>query len=379
MIEGGQTLVEIRLAETKKDLVRFMEFPLELYRDNPYYVPDMLSSQVADMQRDKNPAFEYCDARCYLAFRNGKIVGRVAGILNERANEKFRKKYLIFSSLDFIDDGEVVDALFDAVEGWARELGCEAVHGPLGFSDMDREGMLIEGFDKKSLFYTYYNYPYYIKHMERRGYGKEIDWVECRITLPAAPDPGLVEIAEHIRQKKNLRVINLNDQPIKKTARDMFELYNNTYCALFGMVPLTERQIVKYIGEFRPMVDERTTSFVYDDNGSLVAFGICCPSLDSAQQKSRGRMLPFGWFHMLRALKGKNDTVDLLLISVRPELQGQGVNAIVMVDMLKKVLKAGFKFAETGPMLETNTKVLSQWRHFDTEQHKRRRCWVKEL
>ncbi len=372
-------MVEIRLAETKKDLVRFMEFPLELYRDNPYYVPDMLSSQVADMQRDKNPAFEYCDARCYLAFRGGKIVGRVAGILNERANEKFHKKYLIFSQLDFIDDDEVVDALFDAVEGWARALGCEAVHGPMGFSDMDREGMLIEGFDRKSLFYTYYNYPYYAKHMERRGYGKEIDWVECRITLPAAPDPGLVEIAEHVMQKKNLHVINLNDQPIKQTARDMFELYNNTYCVLFNMVPLTEKQIVKYIGEFRPMVDERTTSFVYDSNGTLVAFGICCPSLDTAQQKSRGRMLPFGWFHMLRALKGKNDTVDLLLISVTPELQGQGVNAVVMVDMLKKVLKAGFKFAETGPMLETNTKVLSQWRHFDAEQHKRRRCWVKEL
>lgn len=356
-----------------------MEYPLKLYAGNPYYIPDMLSSQVADMLRDKNPAFEYCDARCFLASRDGEIVGRIACILNERANQKFGKKYLNISHIDFIDDDEVVDALFDAAEGWARELSCEAVHGPLGFSDMDREGMLVEGFDRKSLFYTYYNHPYYVTQMERRGYVKQIDWLEYRMKLPKEPDPQIAQIAKHVLEKKKLHVINLGDKPIKRIIRDVFELYNDTYRALFGVVPLTEKQITKYVGEFLPMVDKRTTGFVYDENEKLVAFGVCCPALDDAQKKCGGRMFPFGWIPILKALKGKNDTVDMLLIAVKPELQGQGVNAIVIDDMTRKVIKAGFLYAETGPMLETNTKVLSQWRHFEAEQHKRRRCWVKDL
>lgn len=356
-----------------------MEFPLGLYKDNPNYIPDMLSSQVADMLRDQNPAFEYCDAKCFLAYRDNSIVGRIACIFNERANAKFGRKYLNISHIDFIDDNEVVDALFDAAEGWARELNCEAVHGPLGFTDMDREGMLIKGFDRKSLFYTYYNYPYYVTQMERRGYGKEIDWLEYRLTLPKEPDPHIAEIAKHVLSKRNLHVVSLGQKPLKRIVRDVFELYNETYRVLFGVVPLTEKQIVKYVKEFLPMVDGRTTSFVYDENERLVAFGVCCPALDDAQKKCGGRMFPFGWISFLKALKGKNDTVDMLLIAVEQDLQGQGVNAIVIDDMTRKVLKAGFRYAETGPMLETNTKVLSQWRHFEAEQHKRRRCWVKAL
>ena len=356
-----------------------MEFPLKLYKDEPNYIPDVLSSQVADMLRSENPAFEYCDAKCFLAWRDGEITGRIACILNERANAKFGKKYLNISHIDFIDDDETVDALFDAAEGWARALSCKAVHGPLGFSDMDREGMLVEGFEHKSLFYTYYNYPYYVTQMERRGYEKQIDWLEYRLTLPSEPDAHIAEIAAHVMEKRNLHVVSLGDKPIKRIIRDVFGVYNETYRALFGVVPLTERQITKYVGEFRPMVDKRTTSFVYDENENLVAFGVCCPALDDAQKKSGGRMFPFGWISFLRALKGKNDTVDMLLIAVKPELQGMGVNAVVIDDMTRKVLKAGFRYAETGPMLETNTKVLSQWRHFEAVQHKRRRCFVKEL
>ncbi len=374
-----EPLVTIKEARTKKELVDFMEFPLKLYRGNPYYVPDILSSQVADMQRDKNPAFAYCDAKCFLACRDGEIVGRVAGILNEKANAKFGKKYLNFSQIDFIDDDEVVDALFDAIEGWARELGCEAVHGPLGFSDMDREGMLVEGFDRMSLFYTYYNHPYYVTQLTRRGYQKQVDWIELRVTIPQQEDPKLAKLAAYIGKRKKLHVVNLGDIPIRTIMRDMFALYNETYRVLFGVVPMTDEQMIKYTGEFRPMVDRRTTSFVYNEKNEMVAFGICCPALDLAMRRNRGRTLPFGWIPLLSALKGKNDTIDMLLIAVHPDLQGAGVNAMILDDMERKLIKSGFRYAESGPMLELNDHILSQWSRFETEQHKRRRCFVKEL
>ena len=321
----------------------------------------------------------FCDAKCFLAYRDGEIVGRIAGILNTRANAKFGKKYLNFTNVDFIDDNEVVDALFDTVEGWARELGCEAMHGPLGFSDMDREGMLVEGFDQKSLFYTYYNHPYYLEQVTRRGYQKQVDWVEMRLTLPDKPDETYARVATYIKKKKKLHVISLGEKPIKQLIEDMFSLYNKTYQVLFGMVPLTQEQMIKYANEFRPMVERRTSSFVYNEQGEMVAFGICCPSLDGAMQKMKGRTMPFGWVRLLKALKGKNDTVDLLLIAVRPDLQGQGVNAIILDDMQHKLIKAGVRYAETGPMLEINDHILAQWERFQGVQHKRRRCFVKTL
>ncbi|MBA4347233.1 MAG: hypothetical protein C0413_00045 [Clostridiales bacterium] len=371
-------MVTIKEAVTKKELVKFMEFPLELYKGNPYYVPDILASQVADMEKDKNPAFAFCQAKAFLAYRDGKIVGRICGILNDRANASFDKKYMNFTQVDFIDDDEVVDALFEAVESWARELGCEAVHGPLGFSDMDREGMLIEGFDQKSLFYTYYNHPYYLTQLTRRGYGKQVDWMEMRLTVPTEPIEALTKVSDYVKKRKKLHVVNMGDKPIKEIIQDMFLLYNRAY-VLFGMIPLTEAQIAKYVGEFRPMVSKRTTSFVYNEEDEMVAFGICCPALDDAMQKMKGKTMPFGWIRLLKALKGKNDTVDLLLIAVRPDLQGQGVNAIILDDMQHKLIKAGVRYAESGPMLEINDNILAQWERFQGVQHKRRRCFVKQL
>jgi hypothetical protein len=371
-------VVTIKEALTKKDLVKFMEFPLVLYKGNPYYVPDILSSQVADMQKDKNPAFAFCQAKAFLAYRDGKIVGRICAILNDRANATFDKKYMNFTQVDFIDDDEVVDALFDTVENWARELSCEAVHGPMGFSDMDREGMLIEGFDKRSLFLTYYNHPYYLTQLTRRGYGKQVDWIELRLSVPTEPIESLTKVADYVKKRKKLHVVNMGDKPLKELINDMFLLYNRAY-VLFGMTPLTEAQIAKYVGEFRPMVSKRTTSFVYNEEDEMVAFGICCPALDGAMQKMKGRMLPFGWIRLLKALKGKNDTVDLLLIAVRPDLQGQGLNAVILDDMQYKLIKAGVLYAESGPMLEINESILSQWARFDGVQHKRRRCFVKTL
>ncbi len=372
-------MVTIKTADTNREIAKFMKFPIKFYKDNPYYVPDILSDQIADMRRDKNPAFAYCDAKCFLAYRDGKIVGRIAAILNNKANEKFQKKYLNFAHVDFIDDDEVVDALFGAVEDWARELGCVAVHGPLGFSDMDREGMLIEGFDRMSLFYTYYNYPYYKRQLERLGYDKEVDWIEMRVKVPEELHPRLERIAKYVMERMNLHTIQLGDKPLREIVEGMFRVYNEAYTALFGAVPVTDEQVKKYVSKFRPLLNKRMTTFVYNDKDEMVAFGIACPSLSKAQRKSKGRLLPFGWARILYALNGRNDTVNMLLIGVKPELQGGGINGAILSEFHHKLIKAKVKFAESGPMLADNTRVINPWLMFDTEQHKRRRCFVKEL
>lgn len=372
-------MVTIREAKKRSDVVRFMKYPLTLYKGDTRYVPDVLSSQVDDIDPKKNPAFAYCETKCFLAERDGEIVGRVQGILNNRANEKFGKKYLNFTNLDFIDDDEVVDALFAALEGYARSLSCEAVHGPLGFSDMDREGLLVEGFEHRSLFYTFYNRPYYIEQLTRKGYVKQVDWLEYRINVPTEKDEKLHKLSEYVKKKLRMRSVSLGDIPTKRLMRDVFALWNDTYRVLFGVVAMSDAQMEKYTSEFLPMVTKQTTSFVYNDKDELVAFAITCPSIDSAMQSCGGKLAPFGWIPMLRALHGHTDTLDFLLIAVRPDLQGAGINAILLDDLQDKIVGTGYRYAETGPMLEMNHRVLSIWKHFDATQHKRRRCFVKEL
>ena len=371
-------MVTISEARSKRELTKFVTFPNNLYKGNPYYVTDMISTQVNDWL--DNPAFEYCEGKCFLAKRDGKIVGRIAAILNHRANEKFQKKYMIFSQFDFIDDDEVVDALLGAVEDYAREKDCVAVHGPMGFSDMDREGMLVEGFDQLSMFITYYNHPYYVTQMERAGYIKEIDWIEHLVTVPDEIPPRLAKLAAHVKSKQNLHIVDLsNKKEIPRYIRDVFELYNEAYFVLFGMVPLTPLQVDKYVKEFLPIVLDKSTCFVYNEEEELVAFGIGGPSLARANQKSKGRMLPFGWFHLLQALHGHNERWDMFLIAVRPGMKGAGLQLVALEHLVAKAIANGVKIAETGPSLETNLNVISAWRMFDARRHKRRRCWVKAL
>ena len=373
-------MVTIQVAKTRREIRDFVLFPVKLYKNDPYYVPDMVADQINDLMPDKNPAFEYCEARCFLAYRDRKIVGRVAGILNRRANEKNNVNYLRFAFFDFIDDPEVTDALYAALDDYARELGCVAIHGPQGFSDMDREGMLVEGFDQLSQFYVYYNHPYYLEHMARLGFVKEVDWVEYLIHIPSEVPPRLARLTDRVRKHMNLEIRDLSEKGrLPQYLHDVFELYNEAYQVLFGMVPLTPKQIEKYTHEFLPLVNNKTTCLVYNDRDELVAFGVGAPSLSRANQKSRGRLFPFGWIPTLRALKGPNDRLDLFLIAVRPDLKGSGLNLIVVEDLLKKAIACGVKYAETGPQLEMNDNVLSQWRLFDTDQHKRRRCFIRML
>ena len=373
-------MVTVKVAKTRREIREFVLFPVKLYKNDPYYVPDMVGDQINDLMPDRNPTFEYCEARCFLAYRNGKIVGRVAGILNKRANEKNNVNYLRFAFFDFIDDPEVTDALYAALADYARELGCVAIHGPQGFSDMDREGMLVEGFDRLSQFYVYYNHPYYLDHMARLGFVKEVDWVEYLIHIPDEVPEKLAKLVERTRKHMSLEIRDLSiKKNLPKYLHDVFELYNEAYQVLFGMVPLTPKQIEKYTHEFLPLVNNKTTCLVYNDKDEMVGFGVGAPSLSRANQKTRGRLFPFGWIPTLRALKGKNDRLDLFLIAVRPDLKGAGVNLVIVEDLLKKAIQNGVKYAETGPQLEMNQNVLSQWRLFDTEQHKRRRCFIRML
>lgn len=374
-------MVSIVEVTTRQQLRRFVDFPNQLYKDVPQFVPATYGDDLDDWDRKKNPAFSYCEARCWLALREGEIVGRIGAILSRKSNSKWGTNRLRFTQVDFIDDPEVSGALFETVENWARELGCTAVHGPLGFTDMDREGMLVEGFDRRGCFFTYYNHPYYMQHMAALGYVKDVDWVENLITAPQdektfARWRKLSDYVKHRQKLHTLRVrTRLDYFPLLKP---FFQLVNEAYAPLYGTVDLTPEQIKKYSMKFAPLINPQLTCFVMNEQNELVAFGVSAPSIAEAMKKSRGRLFPTGWVRVLHAFR-KNDTIDLLLIAMRPDLQGKGVNAIILSEVMEGCRKMGIHYAETGPMLEENEKVQTQWQNFPLEQHKRRRCWVKEL
>ncbi len=374
-------MVIIKEVRSKKELRGFVDFPNRLYSGCEQYVPALFADDIDDWNPKKNPAFEYCEAKCFLAYRGGKIVGRIGAILNHRSNEKWGKKRMRFSQVDFIDDEEVTNALFRAVENYAREKGCDEVHGPLGFCDMDREGMLVEGFEHRSLFITYYNYPYYISHMTRLGYVKDVDWIEERLTI--SYDEKTIALTarmtKYVSEGLGLHVADLRHQSeYGKYVPEVFRLVNIAYAHLYGTVELTERQIKRYAKKFGPLINPKLTCMVLNGKNELVAFGVVAPAMEEALKNCRGRLFPIGWLGVLRALH-KNDTMDMCLIAVHPSLRGTGVNAIIFDHVIRGCHKMGIKTAETGPMLETNTQVQAQWQHYVAEQHKRRRCFVKKL
>lgn len=375
--------IEIREVTTKEDLRRFVDYPNILYKDVEQYIPAFYDDDLEDWDRQKNPAFSYCEAKCFLAWRNGEIVGRIGAILSHKANETWNTRRMRFSQVDFIDDREVSAALFAAVEDWARSKGCTQVHGPLGFCDMDREGMLVDGFDQRGMFITYYNHPYYKDHLAALGYGKDTDWVENLIEIPAADSESaqkLRRLSEWLLKRGGYHKagITRRSQITPRHIEQVFHLVNKAYAPLYGVVELSDDQIKKYTKKFLPMVSPDYLCLVMNAQEELVAFGVCVPSMAEALKRCRGRLFPLGWIHVLRALK-RNDTIDLLLIAVDPQLQGTGLNAIVMDHLLQGAQKMGVRYAETGPTLETNDKVQSQWKFFDRRQHKRRRCYIKDL
>lgn len=375
--------VEIKKVSNKAELKKFIRFNYEFYKDNPYSVPDLYDDMLNTFSPQKNAAFEFCEADYFLAMRDGKIVGRVAAIINHRANETWNKKVVRFGWIDFVDDLDVSRALIDTVKQWGRERGMNEIEGPLGFTDMDAEGMLIDGFDQLSTMATIYNYPYYPEHMNLLGLERSADWVEMKVYIPDAIPEKHKRISAIIAQKYKLHIRKITSRKeIKETgiAHDIFRLINKAYTPLFNYSQMTERQIEQYVNMYVPVLDLRMVSIVENEQNEIVAVGISMASLSEALQKAKGKLLPFGWFHLLKALKWKRPKMlDLLLVAVRPDYQGKGVNALLFTDLIPVYQELGFEYAETNPELEMNDKVQNQWQYFKTEQHKRRRCFKGSL
>ncbi len=373
----------IRKVQTRKDLRLFARFNYEMYKGNPYSVPDLYSDIMETFSPRKNPAFEFCEAEYFLAMQGDKIVGRVAAIINHRVNEAWNKKAVRFGWIDFIDDPEVSRMLIETVEQWGRDKGMDTIEGPLGFVDFDAEGMLIEGFDQLSTMATIYNYPYYPDHMERLGFGKAADWIEMKLMVPERLPEQYEKVANIVRRRLNLHTRKLkNKREIRQTGigYQIFELLNEAYKPLFGFAEMTKAQIDKYVNTYMQIVDLQMVTLVEDQDNQLVGVGISMPSLSVALQKAKGNLWPFGWWHLLKPLFIKKPPVlDLLLVAVKPEYQGKGVNALLFADLIPIYIKYGFKWGETNPELEMNEKVQSQWQYLDGHIHKRRRCYTKPI
>lgn len=374
--------VEIHeITPTKSNLKKYTKFGIDLYKGNDYYVPPLIMDDVETLSPDKNPAFDYCKAKSWMAYRDGKPVGRITGIINTVVNERTGKRDLRFGFLDFIDDKEVVDALFDALAEWGRSQGLTSMVGPMGFSDMDHEGMLTEGFEELGTMATIYNYPYYPQHMERMGFHKDAEWVEYRMTVPDKIPEKMLRVAEIVKKKYGVRTIKYTSAKKIKEEYGMalFELINEAYDQLYGYSPLSQRQIEYYIDIYLPILRLENVCLIVDSNDKLIGVGISIPSMSRALQKGRGRLLPTGWIHLLKAMYMHNDIVDLLLVAIKPEYQSKGVNALLFADLLPVYIKNGYRWAESNPELADNENVQLQWQYFERRQHRRRAAFRKDI
>lgn len=373
--------ITIKQVSSKKELKAFVKFGINLYNNHPYYVPSLILDEINTLSKDKNPASEFCESVYYLAYEEDQIVGRIAGIINRKVNEKYQTQTARFGFVDFVDDPAVSDALFREVENWARNKGMNELLGPLGFTDMDPEGMLIEGYDQMSTMATIYNYPYYPTHLERMKYEKDVDWIEYKIYIPEAIPEKHKRITDIVQKKYGLKVVKFTDATklVKQFGQQIFDLVNEAYDGLYGYSPLSQRQIDHYIKMYIPLLRLNNVTLIVDSQETLVGVGIAIPSMSKALQKAKGRLMPLGFYHLLKALKGKNDVIDLLLIAIRPDYQNKGVNALLFSDLIPVFIKNGYKYAESNPELEINEKVQSQWQYFDYVQHKRRRAFKKSI
>jgi len=372
-------MVELKEVPTPRDLRQFVSFPYSLYRKNAYWVPPLRSDEFLSLRKNKNPAFDFCDANYWLVLKNGTIAGRIAGIINKKYNEKFGVKAARFGWIDFIDDREVSSTLFNAVEAWARSNGMDRIHGPLGFTDMDGEGTLVEGFEEVSTLGAIYNYPYYPRHIEHAGYSKDIDWIEYQVTMHAEIPEKIQRLSDIALQRNNLQILKVKKaKEILPYANEIFHVLNDAYRDLYGFVELSDKRIQMYVKQYFGFIRPEFVPVVLDSSGRVAAFGITMPSLSRALQKCNGRLFPFGFIRILRAIKD-NRNADLYLTAVRPDMQNKGVNAILIHETNKTFIKNRIEKVETNRELEGNVKVQAQWRFYDSRQHKRRRCYKKEL
>lgn len=371
----------LKEVNTRSELKQFIQFQFSLYKNNKYWVPPLIFDELKTLRKDKNPAFDFCEAKYWLAYKDDKIVGRIAGIINHKYNEKWNQKSARFGWIDFIDDEQVLQKLIEHVINWAKEKGMNKIHGPLGFTDLDGEGMLIEGFDELSTFGSIYNHPYYKKHIEKLGFEKDADWIEFLVNFdPTVSGPEKVSrIADAVAERNHLHILKVNKaKEMLPYAREIFYLINDAYKDLFGFVELTDKQIDMYVKAYFGFIKPDYVPIILDSNNKVAAFGITMPSLSIAVQKSKGKLFPFGFIHILRAMKN-NPNVDLYLTAVRPELQNKGVNAMLINETNKVFVRNKIRKVETNRELEDNPKIQAQWRFFENRLHKRRRCYKKSI
>lgn len=372
-------MIEIKQVQTKKDVKLFTYFPLKLYKNNPYYVPPFISDELVVFDKKKNANLLDSEIVGFLAYKDNKVVGRIAGILQKSDNQITKKCRVRISRVDFIDDYEVTEKLFSAVENWAKEMGMNEVHGPLGFNDLEREGLLINGFDELSDFEENYSYDYYPKHFEKLGYTKSVDWNEYSISIPSVVDPKIDRLANIVSTRYKLNTVNGTiGKVLDKYSEQIFDLIEECYSPLYGVVPLNDRLKKQFIGQFKLLVSADYLSLVTNEQNELVGFGLVFPSLAKAMQKTKGKILSIHIFSLLRALK-HNDTVDLALIAVKPSYSTKGVAAVVMDKIFKSMVKNGIKYAETNLQLENNNNIHNLFSGYNLRHHKDRRCYIKHV
>jgi ribosomal protein S18 acetylase RimI-like enzyme len=370
---------EIRKVSSRKELKKFIRFQLELYDGNLHWCPPLVFDEVNTLGKDKNPAFDYCEAEYWLAYRDEKIVGRIAGIINHRANERWKENFVRFGWIDFIDDREVSAKLIETVAEWGRSKGMTAIQGPLGFTDMDPEGMLIEGFEELSSLAAIYNYPYYPEHMVEMGFVKGVDWVHFEMDVPPVIPDKVSRAAAIARDKYHLRTVHAKkSKDFLPYTKKMFRMMNESFDELYGYAAIGDKQIDLYIKQYFGFIRPEFVSLVIDQNEDVIAFGVTIPELTYALQKCRGRLFPFGFLHLYRALK-KNDSIHMYLIGVRPDYQGKGALALVYDQLQKAYIEGGIVKATTHAQLENNLKAISIWKNYDSRIYARRRCWEKHF
>lgn len=372
---------EICIVEVKnrRDLVRFVDFPNQLYKSNAYYVPDLRGDEINSLTPSKNPMLKAVEMKLFLALKSGQVVGRVGAILQHAYNDKTQQKRMRFTRFDFVDDKRVSAALMGAVEAFARQKGMNLLHGPMGCTDLDKQGMLVEGFEEFGLILTYYNAPYYLDHMQALGFEKEVDWLEFHFKMPSQPNPKIEAVAEAAKRRFGLTIPQYTSiKQIVPHIPELFEVINESYKNLYGVVPLSSEMAQYYVDHYLPFMSPDFIALAFDKHGKMAGFAIAAPNLSQALQKSGGKLFPFGVLHLLRALR-RPTGLDLYYIGVLPEYQGRGINAILMNQVIKGALRRGIQWAETGPQLELNEKIQSQFKFFEGRQHKRRRSFMKKL
>lgn len=374
--------VEIRQIETKRELKQFIQFANDLYADCPYYCPPLLFDELNCFDPEKNPALEVCEFQLWMAYREGKPVGRVAGIINRRANEKWGFKHVRFGWFDFIDDIEVSKALLDTVAAWGKARGMDALNGPVGFTDFDHEGLLLEGYDYPAVMASLYNYPYYVKHVEAYGLVKEADWIELQVFPPKQTPERIERLAEMVKQRYHVKIVKVKNsrELVKRFGIEYMDVIDAAYQKLYNFQPMTDKQKNYYKDMYFQFLNFDFVTLVVNEKEELVGVGLGMPDIAPALRKSGGKLFPFGWYHLLKALKAKKmERFSFLLIAVRPDYQDKGINALFLQDQIPIINQYGIKTLETTSMLETNTKVLSFFMQFDHKQHKRHRAYIKPL